>query len=136
MASASFCNDFELEEGQLVQQDAGRFRVDFYGDYQEYLSPNDVQLVQQASEIWPEQRFIRSPATAVNALLASSFEQALHCAYLGGGWTTRQGLGKGGLVPFHPAGRVEGLHGAERAAPGRQLRSHERRVRQPVAATR
>jgi hypothetical protein len=113
---ASFSNGFELGEGQLVSQDAGRFRVDFYGDYHEYLDLSDSQLLQHASEAWPEQRFVRSPSTAADAPPGGSFEQALYRAYLGGTWEIRQGLGEGGLVLFHPDGRVEGLPGAERYA--------------------
>lgn len=114
---ASFSNGFELGEGQLVGQGPGRFRLDFSGDYQEYLSLNGKQLVQHASAVWPEQRFVR-PATspAAGAPPGSSFEQALYRAYLGGTWTIRKGLGEGGLVLFRPDGRLEGLPGAERYA--------------------
>ncbi|MDM8348600.1 hypothetical protein P8H27_06775 [Pseudomonas sp. sp1636] len=114
---AAYSNGFEQGEGQLLSEDGNRWRVDFYTDYHEALSLNDGELLQAASDSWPEQRFVRpaSPA-AVAAPLGQSFEQALYSAYLGGSWTIRQGLGEGGLVLFQADGRVEGLPGAERYA--------------------
>ncbi|MDA7086985.1 hypothetical protein PH586_11375 [Pseudomonas sp. SA3-5] len=114
---ATYSNGFEHGEGQLRDEDANRWRVDFYADYHESLSLSDGELLQAASETWPEQRF--SPPTtsaAVDMPLGRSFEQALYRAYLGGHWTIRQGLGTGALVLFQPDGRVEGLPGAERYA--------------------
>ncbi|MGH8354313.1 MAG: hypothetical protein ACRERY_12420 [Pseudomonas sp.] len=114
---ATFSNGFELGEGQLVADKESRWRIDFYGDYHEYLSLDDDELVQEASEAWPEQRFAR-PAAAVasDAPPGSSFEQALYAAFSGGSWKIRSGPGSGGLVLFHPDGRLEGLPGADRYA--------------------
>lgn len=114
---ATYSNGFELGEGQLLAQENGEWRVDYHGDYQEQLSLDDGQLVQAASSNWPEQRFSK-PATpaATDAPPGSSFEWALYQAYLGGKWTIEEGLGQGGLVVFHPDGRVEGLPGSERYA--------------------
>jgi len=114
---ATFSNGFELGEGQLVADKPSRWRVDFYGDYREYLSLNGSELVQEASEAWPEQRFARSAATvATDAPPGTSFEQALYAAYLGGTWKISKGPGEGGLVLFHPDGRIEGMPGADRYA--------------------
>jgi hypothetical protein len=114
---ASFSNGYEHDEGQLVSETDQRLRVDFYGDYHEYLSLDDSELVQAASGTWPEQRFVRAPTVDNHyAPPGSRFEQALYGAYLGGTWTIRQGLGEGGLVLFHVDGRIEGLPGAERYA--------------------
>ncbi|MEX6500801.1 hypothetical protein [Pseudomonas zhanjiangensis] len=114
---ASFSNGFELGEGQLVGEDLGRFRIDFYGDYHEYLSLDGDELAQQASGVWPEQRFVRADSVApADAPPGSAFEQALYRSYLGGTWTIRQGQGEGGLVLFHSDGQVQGLPGAERYA--------------------
>lgn len=114
---ASVSNGFELGEGQLQGTDAGRFRVDFYGDYQEYLNLDAAELVQVASANWPEQRFVQpTEAVAAGAPPGSSFEQALYRAYLGGTWTIIQGVGEGGLVRFNPDGQLQGLPGAERYA--------------------
>jgi hypothetical protein len=114
---ASFSNGYEHDEGQLVSETDQQLRVDFYGDYHEYLSLDDAELVQAASGTWPEQRFVRATAAdSGHAPPGSRFEQALYGAYLGGTWTIRQGLGEGGLVLFHADGRIEGLPGAERYA--------------------
>jgi hypothetical protein len=114
---ATYSNGFELGEGQLVALEPGHWRVDYQGDYHERLSLDDEQLVQEANSNGPEQRFSKpqQPATA-GAPLGSSFEAALYQAYLGGTWTIREGLGQGGLVQFHPDGRIDGLPGAERYA--------------------
>lgn len=114
---ASYSNGYEHDEGQLVREADERLRIDFYGDYHEYLSLDGDQLVQAASGTWPEQRFVQpTTAAAAHAPAGSSFEQALYKAYLGGRWTIQHGLGQGGLVLFHADGRVEGLPGAERYA--------------------
>lgn len=112
---ASFSNGFERGEGQLLREQDGHFRVQLEGDYQEWLSLEDDELVQAASETWPEQRFSRA-AQGSNTAPGSSFEQALYQAYLGGTWIIRQGLGEGGLVLFQADGKLEGLPGAERYA--------------------
>lgn len=114
---ATYSNGFELGEGQLSAEQPGHWQVDYHGDYQEQLSLDGKQLVQAASANGPEQHFSK-PATAMaaDAPPGSSFEWALYQAYLGGKWTISQGLGQGGLVIFHPDGRVEGLPGSERYA--------------------
>jgi hypothetical protein len=114
---ATYSNGFEAPEGQLVAGEPGHWRVDYQGDYQEHLDLEDGQLLQQASAYGPEQRFSR-PADATDgaAPIGSAFERALYQAYLGGEWTIREGAGEGGLVLFHPDGRLEGLPGAERYA--------------------
>lgn len=114
---AHFSNGFELGEGQLSALGNQRYRVDFSEDFHEFLSLDDAELVQTASDSWPEQRFVRplAPPTA-DAPAGSSFEQALYRAYMGGTWRIEQGLGEGGLVLFHPDGRLEGMPGAERYA--------------------
>lgn len=114
---AQASNGFELSEGQLSQTTEGQWRVDFDGDYQETLGLEHDQLIQQASATGPEQRFERpTQAVTANAPPGSHFEQALYATYMGGTWTIRQGPGEGGLVLFHPDGRLEGLPGAERYA--------------------
>lgn len=114
---ATYSNGFELGEGQLVALEPGHWRVDYHGDFHEQLSLDDDQLLQQASDNSPEQRFSRPQVPAVaDAPLGSSFEWALYAAYLGGTWKIREGLGQGGLVLFHPDGSLEGLPGAERYA--------------------
>ncbi len=114
---ATFSNGFELGEGQLVAEPDARWRVDFYGDYHEQLRLKGDQLLQEESESGPEQRFARPAVTVTaNAPPGSSFEQTLYAAYLGGTWKIKQGPGTGGLVLFHPDGKVEGFPGAERYA--------------------
>ncbi|HLD65999.1 MAG TPA: hypothetical protein VJA19_08140 [Pseudomonas sp.] len=114
---AQASNGFELSEGQLSPTTEGQWRVDFDGDYQETLGLAQDQLIQHASATGPEQRFERpTQAARVNAPFGSHFELALYTAYMGGTWTIRQGPGEGGLVRFHPDGRLEGLPGAERYA--------------------
>lgn len=114
---ASFSNGFELAEGPLSETPEGLWRVDLDGDYQETLSLEQDQLIQHASATGPEQRFERpTQAPAANAPSGSHFEQALYAGYMGGTWSIRQGPGEGGLVLFHPDGRLEGLPGAERYA--------------------
>ncbi|WP_137886490.1 hypothetical protein [Pseudomonas sp. 2FE] len=114
---ATFSNGFELGEGQLVAEPEARWRVDFYGDYHEQLRLKGDQLLQEESESGPEQRFARPPVqVAADAPPGSSFEQTLYAAYLGGTWTIEQGPGTGGLVQFHPDGKIEGLPGAQRYA--------------------
>lgn len=114
---ASFSNGFERGEGQLLREQDDQFRVQLEGDYQEWLSLEGDELVQAASDTWPEQRFSRVEAAGSEpAPPGSSFEQALYRAYLGGTWTIREGLGEGGLVLFHADGQLEGLPGAERYA--------------------
>ncbi|HSC85129.1 MAG TPA: hypothetical protein VLC30_16050, partial [Pseudomonas sp.] len=110
---ATYSNGFELGEGKLVALEPGHWRVDYHGDFHEQLSLDDDQLLQQASDSGPEQRFSRpSTPVAAGAPLGSSFEWALYDAYLGGTWKIREGLGEGGLVLFHPDGSLEGLPGA------------------------
>ena len=114
---AEVSNGFELDEGQLVAEADGQWRVDFYGDYHEQLSVENDQMRQAESKTGPEQRFTRSTLKLpVGAPPGSSFEQALYSAYLGGTWKISHGIGQGGLVIFHPDGQVEGLPGAERYA--------------------
>jgi hypothetical protein len=111
---AVFSNGFELGEGQLIGERGANWQVLFYGDYRETLSLEDDELVQQASDAWPEQRFVRPDnPPASDGPAGSSFEQALYANYLGGTWQIRQGSGEGGQVRFHPDGRVEGLPRAE-----------------------
>ena len=115
--TAEVSNGFELDEGQLVAQAEGQWRVDFYGDYHEQLNVQNDQMQQAESKTGPEQRFVRSTLKLpVGAPPGSSFEQALYSAYLGGTWKITRGVGQGGLVLFHPDGQVEGLPGAERYA--------------------
>ncbi|PAU61368.1 hypothetical protein BZL41_14185 [Pseudomonas sp. PIC25] len=114
--TASYSNGFELGEGQLVLDDGKRWRVDFYGDYHEYLRLKGGELLQEGSEAWPEQRFTRAEPPAGGTPPGSRFESALYAAYLGGDWLIREGQGKGGLVRFHADGRLEGLPGADRYA--------------------
>lgn len=115
--SATFSNGFELGEGRLVDEQERQWRVEFPGDFQERLSLDHGELVQQASQSWPEQRFTHpAVAAAADAPTGASFEHALYAAYLGGTWTIREGLGEGGLVLFHPDGSLEGLPGADRYA--------------------
>ncbi|WPC05307.1 hypothetical protein SBP02_00740 [Pseudomonas benzenivorans] len=114
---ASYSNGYEQDEGQLLAETEARLRVDFYGDYQEFLAFDGDELVQAASGTWPEQRFVRAPAAgAAHVPPGGHFERALYQAYLGGTWRIAEGLGAGGLVLFHSDGRVEGLPGAERYA--------------------
>lgn len=113
---ASYSNGFELAEGRLQAAGEGRWQVTFYGDYQERLSVEDGQLVQVASEYWPEQQFTRVDSKEGPAPLGSRFEQALYRDYLGGDWLIEEGIGQGGLVRFQVDGQVEGLPGAERFA--------------------
>jgi hypothetical protein len=114
---ATYSNGFEAPEGLLAAGEPGRWQVSYQGDYQEQLNLQDGQLVQQASTHGPEQHFSRPSRKAEDgAPLGSSFEWALYAAYLGGEWTIREGVGEGGLVLFHPDGRLEGLPGAERYA--------------------
>jgi hypothetical protein len=114
---ARFSNGFEHADGTLERQADGRFQVQFYGDYQESLSLAGNELLQAPSATWPEQRFIRAPASSSpSAVLGSSFERALYDAYLGGTWLIQEGLGEGGLVLFQPDGTLQGLPGAERYA--------------------
>ncbi|WP_252273699.1 hypothetical protein [Pseudomonas subflava] len=114
---ATYSNGFELPEGRLEAGEPGRWRVDYQGDYQEQLEVQGEALIQQASAQGPEQRFARPEHVAeAGAPVGSSFEWALYQAYLGGEWTIREGVGEGGLVLFHPDGRLEGLPGTERYA--------------------
>ncbi|WP_298185955.1 hypothetical protein [uncultured Pseudomonas sp.] len=114
---ASFSNGFERGEGTFVRQADGHLNVHFYADDQESLSLNERELVQAQSATWPEQHFVRAPATPKPlAPPGSSFVHALYSAYLGGSWLIEEGLGKGGLVIFQADGGVQGLPGAERYA--------------------
>lgn len=114
---ATYSNGFETPQGRLATAEAGQWRVDYQGGHHELLALRGKQLVQQTSAYGPEQHFSR-PTHAVEsgAPIGSSFEWALYDAYLGGEWTIRKGVGEGGLVLFHPDGRLEGLPGAERYA--------------------
>ncbi|MEO4046907.1 hypothetical protein AAFN46_07420 [Pseudomonas sp. CAU 1711] len=114
---ASYSNGFEAPEGRLGMSEDGQLTVDYPGNYQERLRLHGERLTQEASAYGPEQQFAR-PAHAAEpgAPLGSSFEWALYQAYLGGEWSIREGVGQGGLVLFHPDGRLEGLPGAERYA--------------------
>ncbi len=115
--TANVSNGFELDEGQLVDQPDGQWRVDFYGDFHEQLNVENDRMVQAESKTGPEQRFQRSTlALPLGAPPGSSFEQALYSAYLGGTWKISKGPGAKGLVLFHPDGKVEGLPGADRYA--------------------
>ncbi|WP_373386937.1 hypothetical protein [Pseudomonas alcaligenes] len=114
---ATYSNGFELPEGRLTAGEDGTLRVEYPGDYQEALHLRGDVLVQQASPYGPEQHFRRPQQQATEgAPVGSSFEWALYEAYLGGEWKIREGVGEGGLVLFHPDGRLEGLPGAERYA--------------------
>ncbi|MGB4074404.1 hypothetical protein [Pseudomonas sp.] len=113
---ASFSNGFERGEGNLTQAQDGRYRVHFYGDYQEWLSLSKAELIQAQSDTWPEQRFTRAAAISTPPPPGSSFEHALYSAYLGGTWLIKEGLGEGGLVLFQPDGTLQGMPGAERYA--------------------
>jgi hypothetical protein len=112
---ARFSNGFERAEGQLSRQADGSYRVTFYGDFEEQLQLERGELIQEASDTWPEQRFIRAEQTTL-AAPGSLFEQALYHAYLGGTWLIEEGLGRGGLVLFQADGSLQGLPGAERYA--------------------
>lgn len=113
---ASYSNGFELAEGHLRDTGEGRWQVTFYGDYQEQLGIQRGELVQVASDYWPEQHFTRTRSVGQPQPLGSSFEQALYRDYLGGDWLIAEGLGQGGLVRFLADGQVQGLPGAERFA--------------------
>ncbi|MDD0842392.1 hypothetical protein [Pseudomonas sp. Gutcm_11s] len=114
---AAYSNGFEAPEGRLSTTADGLLQVDYQGDYQEQLQLQGDELVQQASAYGPEQHFSRPQQQAeAGAPLGSSFEWALYQAYLGGEWKILEGVGEGGLVLFHPDGRLEGLPGAERYA--------------------
>ena len=114
---ATFSNGFELAEGQLSAQADGSWQVNFNAENNEALKPQADLLIQQASAIWPEQRFAR-PKVKVDAgaPVGSSFEYSLYDAFLAGNWKIRSGPGEGGLVIFHADGKLDGLPGAERFA--------------------
>lgn len=115
--SAKVSNGFQLDEGQLVGEPDGQWRVDFYGDYHEQLNVENATMLQAESKTGPQQRFQRSTLKLpLGAPPGSSFEQALYTAYLGGTWKITKGPGVKGLVLFHPDGQVEGLPGADRYA--------------------
>lgn len=115
--TANVSNGFELDEGLLVDQPDGQWRVDFHGDFHEQLNVENDKMVQAESKTGPEQRFQRSAlALPLGAPPGSSFEHALYAAYLGGTWKITRGPGVKGLVLFHPDGKVEGLPGADRYA--------------------
>ena len=63
---ATFSNGFELAEGQLSAQADGSWQVNFNAENNEALKPQADLLIQQASAIWPEQRFAR-PKVKVDA---------------------------------------------------------------------
>ena len=114
---ASYSNGFEIAEGQLQVADDGLLTVAYPGDFSEHLHLQGDQLTQQASDQSPQQQFSRpAQPAAAGTPLGSSFEWALYQAYLGGDWKIAQGQGQGGLVVFHPDGRLEGLPGADRYA--------------------
>lgn len=81
---ASYSNGFELAEGRLQGAGEGRWQVSFYCDYNEQLAIQNGELVQIASEYWPEQHFARVNSSSEPKPLGSSFEQALYRHYLGG----------------------------------------------------
>ncbi len=110
---AAYSNGAQTAQGRLLADGEQRWTVRFTEDVQENLQLADGNLQQQASPQAPEQRFVRSEP---GARLGSRFEQALYQAYLSGQWKIEEGLGQGGLVLFHPDGRIEGLPGAERYA--------------------
>lgn len=115
--TANVSNGFELDEGLLVDQPDGQWRVDFHGDFHEQLNVENDKMVQAESKTGPEQRFQRSAlALPLGAPPGSSFEHALYAAYLGGTWKITRGPGVKGLVLFHPDGKVEGLPGGDRYA--------------------
>ncbi|MCU1718920.1 hypothetical protein [Pseudomonas sp. 5P_3.1_Bac2] len=111
---ATLSNGFEQAEGDLHVQPDGRLRVDFYGDYAEWLSLDGNELLQAQSPTAPEQRF--SHVEGPDLALGTRFEHALYSAYLGGKWTIEAGEGQGGLVLFNPYGSVQGLPGAQQYA--------------------
>ena len=114
---ATYSNGFETPQGELSAGRSGHWQVSYQGDYQDELSLQGRQLVQQASSFGPQQHFVRPEQAPGDASpVGSSFEQALYKAYLGGTWTIREGAGRGGLVLFYPDGRLQGLPGAERYA--------------------
>lgn len=114
---ATYSNGFEAPQGRLGAGAQRQWRVDYPGEHHEVLTLQGQQLVQQASAQGPEQHFARpAHAAEAGAPIGSSFEWALYDAYLGGEWKIRKGVGEGGLVLFHPDGRLEGLPGAERYA--------------------
>jgi hypothetical protein len=114
---AIFSNGFELADGTLSAQPDNQWQVSFYDDNHETLEQKDDQLIQLASPTWPEQRFVRPEHPAASdAPIGSSFERSLYDAYMGGTWKISSGLGEGGIVLFHPDGRLEGLPGADRYA--------------------
>ena len=63
---AHYSNGFELGEGRLAAQEDGNWRVNFYGGYQVVLEVDGDELVQQASENLPEQRFQRAVVAFVH----------------------------------------------------------------------
>ena len=115
---ATYSNGFEAPQGEMTAgEKAGHWQVSFQCDFHEDLTQESEELVQEASANGPEQHFSRPTHVAEDGTpLGSSFEWALYDAYLGGEWKIREGTGEGGLVLFHPDGRLEGLPGTERYA--------------------
>ncbi|WP_374439450.1 hypothetical protein [Pseudomonas panipatensis] len=116
---ASFSNGFELGEGQLSHDpnDKKHWQVAFYGSKQETLAVDGKQLLQTASENWPEQRFSRPQETpTAQAPAGASFQHALYGAFLKGTWIIKEGQGQGSKVSFQPDGRLDGMPNADRYA--------------------
>jgi hypothetical protein len=118
-AQAVYSNGFEQDEGQLVAQTPGKWKVDFYGSPSESLEIKGDRLTQAASESGPQQTFVKAkaaPAGSAEVPPGTAFEEALYRAYLGGDWKIVDGPGMGGTVRFSADGRVEGLPSLDRYA--------------------
>jgi hypothetical protein len=109
-------NGFEIIEGTLLGEQAGRWRVDFSDHYTE-LKRVARQLKQSATPNEPEQWFSRAqPPASAGAPLGTLFKHALYAAYMGGAWAIIKGPGTGNAVHFTGDGKVSGLPGADRYA--------------------
>jgi len=114
---ARYTNGFENVEGQLLGEQSGAWKVDFYGSSASELKRDGEQLQQAASENEPEQVFDRAQIpVSEGAPIGASFERALYSAYMGGNWTIASGQGEGNTVQFQADGQVSGLPGADRYA--------------------
>lgn len=114
---ASYSNGFEQDEGKLIPDAPGKWKVDFYGSYSEALEIKGDRLLQGPSDNAPQQTFIKSKTQMdANAPPGTAFEEALYGAYLGGDWKIIEGPGQGGTVHFTSDGRLQGIDGLDRYA--------------------
>ncbi|SDT62416.1 hypothetical protein [Pseudomonas granadensis] len=114
---ARYTNGFENVEGQLLGEQSGAWKVDFYGSSASELKRDGNHLQQAASDNEPEQVFDRAQIpVSEGAPIGASFERALYSAYMGGSWTIASGQGEGSTVQFQADGQVSGLPGADRYA--------------------